>query len=53
MGAWVVLKNIYWYFRTTNIVNISKADIFKSLKEIEKIRKIDKERADKIEQMIY
>lgn len=52
-GAWLVLKNMYWYFRINSIINTSRTDILKSLKEIEKIRRIDKERAAKIEQMIY
>lgn len=52
-GIWFISKNIYWYFRTNNIINISKYDIKKCLREIEKIREIDEDRADRIEQMMY
>jgi hypothetical protein len=52
-GLWFMLKNTYWYFRINNIIKISRYDTLHALMEIEKIRRIDKDRADKIEQMIY
>ena len=52
-GVWIIFKNIYWFYRTKNIVNTSKQDILKCFDELEKIRKIDGERAAKIENLIF
>ena len=52
-SVWIIFKNIYWFYRTKNIVNTSKQDILKCFDELEKIRKIDGERAAKIENLIF
>lgn len=52
-SVWIILKNLYWYFRTKIIVNTSKRDISKCFSELEKIKKIDPQRAAKIEEMIF
>lgn len=51
-GVWVIIKNIYWYYREAKIIDISKYDVYRSYEELNKIRKFDENRADKIEDMI-
>lgn len=52
-GAWVIIKNIYWKIRTNRIINISKYNLKMAYEELEKIRKNDENRADRIEGMFY
>ena len=50
-GAWIIMKNIYWSLRTSKIINISNYDLNRANAELEKIRKHDEDRADRIEAM--
>lgn len=50
-GAWIIMKNIYWALKTSKIINISNYDLNRANAELEKIRKHDEDRADRIEAM--
>lgn len=48
-GAWAIMKKVYWLWRTSQIINISKYNKLKCYEEIEKIKEHDKQRGLEIE----